>query len=280
MSEELRRICLLCLQEKVIQNSHLLPAAFYPDLSEPTAENPNPAIVSKEVAFQSSRQLTADALCAACEHLLNSRGEDWVIRHRWQRKKGFLLREKVMKAKYFITDGSLTAYHLAGLDNVNVSKLVHFATGMFWRASLNVWTVNRIKKRFISVGKYGDDFRRFLLGEADFPSKAALCLTLSGQPEPLLLAKLPHSVTRDGYHLHSFTVPGMKFDLAVGNQIPAKFGTMGLTSAQNKVIFVDDALDLLVHESVRKVTRNTRMVAGLRKHAENHRKQQSEEPNS
>jgi hypothetical protein len=81
----LRGICKLCLRNKDLQDSHLLPAAAYARLrgTTPGEENPifvsSPRGVEEAVMLQKSKQVQDYVLCWDCEQLLCNRGEDWVL---------------------------------------------------------------------------------------------------------------------------------------------------------------------------------------------------------
>ncbi len=78
--------CKLCLMQKDLQDSHLLPAAMYKYIRVPLKRNPNPVIVGRKVTATSSRQVTDYLLCAECEELFNKNGEGETLRWVWNGK--------------------------------------------------------------------------------------------------------------------------------------------------------------------------------------------------
>ena len=67
--------CGLCLQPRNLQRSHLLPAALYKMLRDPSLNNPNPVLITKEITRTSSEQIRDYVLCAECEERFNAQGD-------------------------------------------------------------------------------------------------------------------------------------------------------------------------------------------------------------
>ena len=60
--------CKLCLQRVAsLEDSHFLSAGIYRILRDDNEKNPNPWLLTKETAVQTSRQMTARLLCRDCE---------------------------------------------------------------------------------------------------------------------------------------------------------------------------------------------------------------------
>ena len=68
--------CKLCLLEKALCDSHLIPRAAYDYCRPPDG---NPLVANSKLIIESSRQLQYPLLCQDCEHVLNDGGEDWVV---------------------------------------------------------------------------------------------------------------------------------------------------------------------------------------------------------
>jgi hypothetical protein len=68
--------CRLCLEEKQLIRSHLLPRGVYDYFRTAGSD---PIILSEKLIIQSSRQLQDYLLCAECDNLLSKRGESWVL---------------------------------------------------------------------------------------------------------------------------------------------------------------------------------------------------------
>jgi hypothetical protein len=77
--QDLLAQCKLCLKERHLQKSHLVPRAYYKLLRPPGADDPNPITADAETTRTSQEQLAKHLLCASCEDLLNKNGERWVL---------------------------------------------------------------------------------------------------------------------------------------------------------------------------------------------------------
>ena len=71
--------CRLCRRHGHLQKSHLLPRALYEMVRNPKSSNPNPVLVTKDVAVQTSKQLADYLLCSGYESRFNRMGEAWVL---------------------------------------------------------------------------------------------------------------------------------------------------------------------------------------------------------
>jgi len=270
--------CALCKEQRELLDSHLMAAAIYKHLREPTAANPNPAIMSKNVTRQTSWQVTGHVFCASCEHLLNVNGEDWVLENYYRNGKGFSLRQKIQEKSPLIQDGNLKVYACRDIESIEYLKLVYFAASIFWRASLQTWNHDGKVKSFITLGrKYEEQFRRYLMGEAVFPDNAALIVWVSATPEPLLAANVPIGGKQEDYHIYRFSIPGLRFHLALGNGIPGLFRRYCLHRSPEHIVLMADDVDEAAKADLSWLMKNTRFAKNLIQAAANY-KRVSEKP--
>src|ERR1700730_2748482 len=68
--------CKLCLQDKDLCDSHLLPKSLYALLK---SKKKDPVMVTSEVARHTSRQVKHYLLCSDCEDILTRGGETWLL---------------------------------------------------------------------------------------------------------------------------------------------------------------------------------------------------------
>src|ERR1041385_5458943 len=136
--------CKLCLEDKVLQESHLLPAAVYRmcrpesgEITDPVGIRNDPKIKRFRV-FQSSRQITGHVLCSDCEQILNVNGEDWVL-PQLSTLQGFPLHAQLTTVQPDIVDGDVAAYASAKVPDIRTDFLTHFAMGIFWKAGVHNW---------------------------------------------------------------------------------------------------------------------------------------------
>ncbi|MCA9624240.1 MAG: hypothetical protein KC731_34685 [Myxococcales bacterium] len=107
---------------------------------------------------------------------------------------------------------------------VDVDILVRFAMSVFWRAH----AVRHELCRNASLGtKYGEEVRRFLLGEGEFPKNARLLTylfedaTVLGASMDLAMC-LPVGARSGKHHFHRFILCGLYFHLLLGNDLPPR----------------------------------------------------------
>jgi hypothetical protein len=213
-------VCALCGLERYLCRSHLLPAGLYRILRDKHHLNPNPVIVSKGAAHvPTSRQIARHLLCTECEIRFHRYGEDWVLKHCYRGGK-FPLREELGKTPPIFEDEEIEIYKAASIQGIDVPKLVYFAASVFWRASQRWKRLTKMEPIIQLGAKYGEQFRRYLLLEAEFPKHASLILSLSGLEKPYLSASVPLLVRARGYHEYRFTIPGCLFSLLLGKTAP------------------------------------------------------------
>lgn len=238
-----RRKCRLCLAEKDLCVSHLLPAAFYRRLRDNTSVNPNPVLINSTYSVQSSLQVTDHLLCENCEHLLSHNGEQYVIASAFD-GQNFPLQEALSKLKPAVSGPKIQAVACASVPSVDVDQLAYFALSVFWRAGAHEWHAKGGTTISIHLGRqYEEEFRVYLLGGSGFPGKAAIWVVVSSDPDPFPAFCFPFGGRQAGYHRYRFAVPGIEFLLFVGNQIPENVRRMCSFSSPDRFIYVTSQVD-------------------------------------
>jgi hypothetical protein len=215
--------CKLCLTLGVeLQDSHYLPKAVYRQLRDQGVANGHPWTITDDKSFQTSAQLRAHLLCSACEERLNVNGENWVLRHFLKADDQFLLAD--ILARYDpitrMDDRNATKVYLGGqIPDIDVKALAYFAASVFWRGSLHGWDGGPIP---VPLGPYGEQFRRFLLGEQEFPKEAALLVTIREGGDVSRLTHAPVSERHGMASLLRFTIPGLAFAMMISRRLPPK----------------------------------------------------------
>ena len=109
-------------------------------------------------------------------------------------------------------------YFTSAIPEVNKEALMYFAASMFWRAAIYPWKSDGTYP--VRLGPYEDAYRRYLLGEADFPTNSTLSVILRKKSVISHLSFEPVGGRIGGAHVHRFPMPGLAFMLYVGNEIP------------------------------------------------------------
>ena len=85
--------CALCRSTAELQESHLIAAGFYRLMREEASGNPNPIVISGELARATSDQIKMGFLCRSCEQRFNRNGENYVLANCAHRDGNFGLRD-------------------------------------------------------------------------------------------------------------------------------------------------------------------------------------------
>jgi hypothetical protein len=237
--------CPLCLQTKEIVSSHLVPAAVYRYLR---SENSEPLRVSPTNAVQTSRQIQYPLLCIDCEQLLNRGGENWFLRL-LATKEGscFPLHEMLANGgEPGIEIGKAKLYAAAQNPAIEVEKLAHFATGVFWKASVHSWGIANRGELLINLGKYREPIRQYLRGEDVFPQKTALVIAVLPASASDTSFFTPRLGSKGEYHLYTFYLLGILFMLLVGNCVSREEKEVCFVSNPGHPILVDDFSEPLI----------------------------------
>jgi hypothetical protein len=184
--------------------------------------------ISDGVAFLTNEQYVEPLLCEDCEGRLSV----------W---------ENVVSGLVVQVDGSFP--WLAALPGSEVGKpsdssaldtdgITRFASSVLWRASVS----NVVPEAFLGP-KYDEVFRRFLLGEAGFPPRTSLSVTLAapappGTPRVDRVFMMPASRKLPRYHTHWFILCGVTFFFWVGGGLDPEI--LSVSFHAYKHVVVDD----------------------------------------
>lgn len=237
----LNRICKMCLKDKPLIQSHLMPRALY-DLCR--TEDSEPVKVTSQVIMQTSRQTKDYLLCAECDNLLSKEGETWLLPKLATYNDGFPLYDILQKVPPDITDddGSM-GYAISRNPEINVNAITHFVMGIFWKASAHSWLKDKKEPR-IELGPYGERVRKFLRGEADFPDN--MVLNLGVVPPSIKFINFLDPYEGSGSPRNFvFNIPGMQFGLTVGKTIfPDVKQTCFYRNPLHPIVVADFARDM------------------------------------
>ncbi|HEX8881806.1 MAG TPA: hypothetical protein VF749_17310 [Candidatus Acidoferrum sp.] len=128
--------CPLCLEDKEIVTSHLLPRALYDYCRTVDSE---PVVMTSRIVMQTSRQVQTPLLCLDCEDVLNKGGENWLLPLLATVDGKFPLLDIIERFEPDVPDGELRIYASSRNPAIKIEKLIHFAMGVFWKASIHSW---------------------------------------------------------------------------------------------------------------------------------------------
>jgi hypothetical protein len=229
--------CGLCLHNRELQSSHLLPAALYRMLRRAArGSDPDPVMVTPSRSLMTSRQVAAPFLCASCEGRLSQNGEHYVLSQCAHPDGRFSLREILETAAPLERRDAVSVYDVGSVLGKHVTQYLYFSASVFWRASAHTWYRETGALGQFTLGQnYQEQFRRYLLGQAPFPQDARMWVHVSSEhrKEPLIV--FPCTSTLDGANRHKFYVPGILFILFLGEQ---RFDELALNGTRRSVMWV------------------------------------------
>ena len=258
--------CKLCLEIKYLCDSHLMPAALFRLLLSTTVTPRDPLLITPSTTFTTSRQVSDYLLCVDCEDKFRTSGEDWVLRHCYRGGKKFLLRDFVLKAKLLDDGAGATIYSARSNPDINCSALTFFAASVFWRAAVHKWKFpGSVPEDPIALGPYQELLRNYLLGEEQFPQSAAMWVWISRYDKPSRCVTTPHSSRIWNCHVHTFDIPGIQFNLFIGQTIPKDVRLLCVMNGPDRPILVSEAPDDVIATQMSKISQTTRLSKALQK---------------
>ena len=175
-----RGICKLCLRERELQASHLMPRALYKKArGTGKTGNQDPTVVTVDGRWQSSFQPKDYVLCRECEARFSKHGEHYTMRLVSQQDGAFPLLEMLRNAPSRIPGPAWTTYTIKDTPNIDRDRLAYFAMSVFWRASVHKWKMANGETTSIRLGKkYDEETRQYLLGDISIPRNTSLIVSV------------------------------------------------------------------------------------------------------
>lgn len=244
-------ICKLCLVQKELVDSHLMPRALYSYCRSADAE---PIKISSEIALSTSRQTKAYLLCSKCEGVLNEGGEMWILpKLAGIDRKSFPLYEIISSEAPAFDEPDMKIYYGANIPGLEIGKITHFAMGLFWKAGVHSWHKDGKTSR-IELGPYAEKIRKYLIGDDAFPRHVTLSVNVTEPSKAMNVFTDPdETFSREGgCRTHFCYVPGLLFILNIGRQISRELALGCFAADRHHPIVVSDVL----HDHLEGVLRN------------------------
>ena len=254
--------CGLCQNERSLRSSHCIPGALIHLCRDVGFE---PIHILDGTAFTTSYEARAPFLCFECEAKFDKLGESTVIAQCLRRPGAFPFREKLRGLRPVSCLEGSRVYMSAQLPSSDVDALKYFAASVFWRSSAMQWKIAKRRYTKDNLGyKYREQFRKYLLGESGYPSKAAMVMIVSDDDDLAPFVLWP-SVTRgEGCHRHVFYIPGIEFNLFVGNVLPEEIRRLRLASGDNLIIFLELFRKTELYQALKSATQSVQPKGKLR----------------
>ena len=141
-------ICKLCLRERQLQASHLIPRALYKKArGTGKTGNQDPTVVTLDRRWQSSFQPKDYVLCRQCEARFSEHGEHYTMGLVSQQDGTFPLLDMLSNAPRRLPGPARTIYTIKDTPNIDRERLAYFAMSVFWRASVHTWSTDKASQR-------------------------------------------------------------------------------------------------------------------------------------
>ncbi len=212
--------CGLCLQKKPLRESHLLPRSVYSVIRN--LYGSNSGIISASSidgnAILTDKHVTSKFLCHECEQMLNRNGENAVMKEYKRSPQKFRLLDILEHHRHRTIHEGQYWYHASDLIDIDCESYLYFASSVFWKASSRKWGRMADIYHHALGRQYSEQFRQYLMGHSKFPKNACLAVYVNSKRGPQDFAQFPSFEKREGYHVHSFQIPGIKFVMVVGQK--------------------------------------------------------------
>ncbi len=174
--------CALCLRDRILRKSHLMPKALHKRIRS------KDGLVSASTIGGSrytDKQIRTRLLCDDCEGMFSKKGEGIVCRECYGGKGNFILYDKLKAGLEMFAEkggGWIVPQKLPKNINLDYEAYLYFGASIIWRASAGRWPRD-VGSLYGCLGSYEDKFRRYLLGEVDFPENVFLTISVNNDEE-------------------------------------------------------------------------------------------------
>lgn len=230
--------CKLCLRDKPLCESHLMPRALHDHCGD------IPVRVGNGVVMPTNRHVKDWLLCRVCEDVLGSGGEKWVCpKLIWPDRK-FPLFDLLPAPEWRDGDGAL--YYAVQNPQISVNEITHFALGIFWKAGVHSWK-GSTRTPLIDLGSHESLLRGWLRGESALPSNIVLAFTISRPARAQITFNWPVENPARQWRTYTFHALGANFVLR-GNGMPRQMVDTCFYHNPVHPILVSDELSGIIEE--------------------------------
>lgn len=218
---------------KLLEDSHFLPKSMYSYCR--STGGLDPIRFNAKVISPTSQQTHDYFLCSECEDVLNEQGETWICSKLATSEHTFPLYDLVTAEPLLFAEDDWAVYLGANNPRLEIDKIIHFAMGIYWKASVHSWRGGSDEPR-IELGPYSEEVRKFLLG-GPFPEYIALAVVLSPPQSAYVGFNEPYEAVRDGAgRCFMFCIPGIWFMLSVGKTLTPETRDLSITAPGNPIL--------------------------------------------
>ncbi len=243
--------CRLCFKAGDLCLSHFVPKALYRlVMAGSSRKNRHPLQITAVGFKQTSKQAMQFLLCSECEQRFNRDGENWILKHCYRGRGVFRLRDHLKSSSPVYSSSDAEVYSAAQVPNVLIDDIVYFALSVIWRAAVVDWLPAARRYEAISLGKYEEEIRQYLLRHRTLPERIAVGVMISGLETPVLAFNFPGAFRVDACHCYRFHIPGITFVVSVGKEAQASFGDSCIARSSLHPIIIGKDGDRFVQREI------------------------------
>jgi hypothetical protein len=102
----------------------------------------------------------------------------------------------------------------------------------------------RRKAMTVDLGpRYCEEFRKYLLGECDFPANAAVWISVTSMKDPQLFSIGPHLHNKTTYHQFEMQIFGVRWSTFVGGQLDPVIRAMCSLRSPENFVYVSTSIE-------------------------------------
>lgn len=201
--------CALCLREKDLERSHLIPSFIYRRMNG--APQPISIDIRRGSAIYSNHQIRRTLLCRECENKFGKRERD--------------VSQVVNKIEGSVYSSLTNSEEISGIELVSLSapELFDGYTWGYFTLSI-MWRFSHYEVQPLQLGIYSETIRNFLDTESIPPPRGVYVVTCIMDdrelPSSANSASTPFSQKLVGFHIHTFPFLGFRLQAYIGNKVP------------------------------------------------------------
>jgi hypothetical protein len=226
--------CKLCLNERNLLQSHLMPAALYGDRKKEFE------ITTSAGKIKTTTQMKQRLLCRECEQRFDRGGESHVLKAIAPKsRKRFPLHDRMKVAYARDSDPSVSRFFGPDFD-LDMDKFAYFAVSVVWRVAACQWLMQDGNlTQEVNLGAFQENMRRYLLGETPLPSDMAVIVIVCSDIESRMRFFHPSSNVEAGCINFRFLARGVFFRVMMGYQMWPYLRDQSCTSSLKCVWYGD-----------------------------------------
>jgi hypothetical protein len=178
--------CRLCLNDAELRDSHFIPQAAYKRVRGQGA-NPHPIVIHGRKVIRTAAQTRAHLLCATCEQLFSTQGEDAFFRNCYSGLGLFRLLELLRRQMPLLEDDRFAVHSVPDDENGTLEQIGYMGVSVLWKSAAHSWKDRNGTLPSISLGSpYQEQVRQYLLRESPFPEHGAMIVEVSDEHNRLI----------------------------------------------------------------------------------------------